>query len=214
MRTSKAAPLAILCLLLVAGCSSTYYSIWHTLGYEKRDLLVSRIKDTNDDQEAAKKQFETTLQKFKDVTNFKGGDLEAEYNKLNSSYQSCESRAADVSSRIKSVEKVAKDLFDEWQTELGQYSDPKLRAESEQKLNETKARYEKLIGVMKQAEARMKPVLGAFHDQVLFLKHNLNAQAIASLQTTSAGIEADVSQLIKEMNASIAEANAFVSQLK
>lgn len=214
MKHRKPARATVLCLLLVAGCSSTYYSIWHELGYEKRDILVSRIKDTNNDQEAAKKQFETTLQRFKDVTNFNGGDLEAEYNKLNSSYESCESSAADVSKRIKSVEKVAQDLFDEWQTELGQYNDPKLRAESEQKLNETKARYQKLITVMKQAEARMKPVLGAFHDQVLFLKHNLNAQAIASLQTTSAGIEADVSQLIKEMNASIAEANAFVSQLK
>ncbi|HSZ59487.1 MAG TPA: DUF2959 domain-containing protein [Tepidisphaeraceae bacterium] len=205
---------SILCLLLIAGCSSTYYSIWEKLGYEKRDILVSRIKSTNDDQEAAKKQFETTLQRFKDVTNFNGGDLEAEYNKLNSSYQSCESRANDVSSRIKSVEKVAADLFDEWQSELGQYSDPKLRQESEQKLTETKARYQKLITVMKQAEARMTPVLNAFHDQVLFLKHNLNAAAIASLQTTSAGIEADVTQLIKEMNASIAEANSFVSQLK
>jgi hypothetical protein len=205
---------SILCLLLIAGCSSTYYSIWEKLGYEKRDILVSRIKSTNDDQEAAKKQFETTLQRFKDVTNFNGGDLEAEYNKLNSSYQSCESRANDVSSRIKSVEKVAADLFDEWQSELSQYSDPKLRQESEQKLTETKARYQKLITVMKQAEARMTPVLNAFHDQVLFLKHNLNAAAIASLQTTSAGIEADVTQLIKEMNASIAEANSFVSQLK
>ena len=204
----------ILCLLLIAGCSSTYYSIWQKLGYEKRDILVSRIKSANDDQDAAKKQFETTLQKFKDVTHFNGGDLEAEYNKLNSSYESCQSRADDVSSRIKSVEKVAQDLFDEWQTELGQYSDPKLRQESEQKLTETKARYQKLITVMKQAEARMKPVLTAFHDQVLFLKHNLNAAAIASLQTTSAGIEADVTQLIKDMDASIAEDNAFVSQLK
>jgi hypothetical protein len=201
-------------LLLIAGCSSTYYSIWEKLGYEKRDILVSRIKDANTDQEAAKKQFETTLQRFKSVTNFNGGDLEAEYNKLNSSYQSCESRANDVSSRIKSVEKVAADMFAEWKEELGQYSDPKLRQSSEQKLNDTKVRYDKLITVMKQAESRMKPVLTAFHDQVLFLKHNLNAAAIASLQTTSAGIEADVSQLIKEMNASIAEANAFVSQLK
>jgi hypothetical protein len=204
----------IFSLLLIAGCSSAYYSMWEKLGYEKRDILVSRIKDANQDQEDAKKQFETTLQRFKEVTNFNGGDLEAEYNKLNSSYESCEAQANDVSKRIKSVEKVAADMFEEWQNELGQYSDPKLRQASEQKMNETKARYRKLITVMKQAEARMKPVLTAFHDQVLFLKHNLNAAAIASLQTTSAGIEADVSQLIKEMNASIAEANAFVSQLK
>ena len=200
--------------LVVVGCQSAYYSAWEKLGYEKRDILVSRIKDANKDQDEAKEQFKTTLQRFQEVTHFNGGNLEAEYNKLNSSYESCESRAKDVSKRIASVEKVAADLFKEWQSELGQYSDPKLRQSSEQKLTDTKARYAKLITVMKQAEKRMDPVLKAFHDQVLYLKHNLNASAIASLKDTSAGIEADVSQLIKEMNESIAEANAFVSQLK
>jgi hypothetical protein len=205
---------SVIALLAMVGCSTAYYAAWQKLGYEKRDILVSRIKDTQEDQEAAKQQFTTTLQRFQEVTHFNGGDLEAEYNKLNSSYESCESRANDVSKRIKSVEKVAGDMFDEWNSELSQYSDPNLRASSQQKLNDTKVRYDKLIAIMKQAESRMPPVLTAFHDQVLYLKHNLNASAIASLQTTSAGIESDVSQLIKEMNASIAEANAFVGQLK
>jgi len=66
---------------------------------------------------------------------------------------------------------------------------------------------------MKQAEKRMQPVLTVFHDQVLFLKHNLNAAAIASLKETSAGIESDVSKLIQDMNASISEANTFINQM-
>ena len=206
--------LSVVVLLGIVGCGSAYYAAWQKLGYEKRDILVSRIKDTQQDQEAAKQQFTTTLQRFQEVTHFNGGDLEAEYNKLNKSYEASQSRADDVSKRIKSVEKVAADMFAEWQSELAQYSDPKLRSSSEQKLNETKVRYDKLIAIMKQAESRMPPVLTAFHDQVLYLKHNLNASAIASLQSTSASIESDVGQLIKEMNASIAEANAFVGQLK
>jgi hypothetical protein len=32
---------------------------------------------------------------------------------------------------------------------------------------------------MLKAEQKIQPVLGAFRDQVLFLKHNLNANAIA-----------------------------------
>ena len=203
----------ILVLLVLVGCSSTYYAAWEKLGYEKRDILVSRIKSANKDQEAAKKQFQTTLEKFQDVTGFKGGDLEAEYKKLNGSYEDCVSRVDAVSKRIASVEKVAKDMFDEWQTELGQYSDQSRRRASEQMLNDTKVKYEKLIAVMKQAEKRMQPVLTVFHDQVLFLKHNLNAAAIASLKETSAGIEQDVSKLIADMNASINEANTFISQM-
>jgi len=60
----------------------------------------------------------------------------------------------------------------------------------------------------------MQPVLTAFRDQVLFLKHNLNAAAIASLQTTAKGIESDVERLVAEMNASIAEADRFIKGMK
>ena len=35
----------------------------------------------------------------------------------------------------------------------------------------------------------MKPVLAAFHDQVLVLKHNLNARAIASLEGTAVTLQ-------------------------
>ncbi len=173
-----------------------------------------RCQKSANDEDAAKQQFQTTLQQFQAVTHFNGGDLETEYNKLNYEYEACEARATGVSNRIATVEVAAQKLFDEWQSELQQYNNPELRRSSEQKLNETKERYQKLIGVMKGAESRMHPVLLAFHDQVLFLKHNLNASAIASLQTTAAGIDTDVSKLVKDMEASIAEADAFVSQMK
>ena len=60
----------------------------------------------------------------------------------------------------------------------------------------------------------MDPVLGTFRDYVLYLKHNLNAQAIASLQGELSGVEADVSTLIEEMEASIDEARAFVASME
>ena len=206
--------IGMLLLALVGGCSTAYYSIWQKLGYEKRDILVSRVKNARDDENSAKEQFKTTLQKFQEVTHFNGGDLESEYNKLNAEYERSVSRADDVASRIQSVEKVAGDLFTEWHNELSEYSDPKLRQESEQKLQATQARYQQMIAAMKRSQQKMQPVLARFKDQALFLKHNLNAQAIASLQTTSAGIDTDVSQLIKDMEASIAEADSFIGQLK
>ena len=204
---------SILPLMSLVGCSTVYYSTMEKFGQEKRDILVKRVKNARDDQEEAKKQFQTTLQQFQAVTGFQGGDLEAKYKKLNSEYERCESAAEDVRGRIKSVEKVANDLFTEWQDEIKQYSSDELRRNSERQLQETKQRYQQLIGVMKHAAATMDPVLGKFKDQVLFLKHNLNAQAISSLQTTAAGIEADVQKLIADMEKSIAEANDFIKQM-
>ena len=127
------------------GCKATYYATWEKLGWAKRDILVDRVKDTRDDQEAAKKQFQTTLQRFQEVTHFAGGELEAKYNKLKSEYDSCESRAQKVSKDIRSVESVSHDMFAEWEEELKQYSSDELRRSSEQKLRDTRVRYDQLI---------------------------------------------------------------------
>jgi hypothetical protein len=203
-----------LCLMSLAGCSQAYYSFWGKLGYQKRDILVSKIQSARDEQQDAKKQFQTTLQKFQELTHFNGGELEEKYDTLNAEYTSCESRAADVTKKINAVDSVANDLFTEWQGELSQYSDSNLRADSEQKLEETKQRYAQLLAVMRKSEATMKPVLMKFHDQVLYLKHNLNAAAIASLKDTSAGIESDVTKLVADMEKSINDSNAFITQLQ
>ena len=204
----------LVCLFSLTGCKSTYYSTWEKLGWEKRDILSDSVTDARNEQQKASKQFKTTLERFKELTNFQGGELESKYNTLKGQYESCESRAATVTKRINDVDTVAKDMFSEWEQELTQYQNASMRSTSEKKLGETRQRYGQLIGAMRKAESRMNPVLAQFKDQVLFLKHNLNAQAIASMQGTTSEIELDVNQLIKEMDAAIAEADAFVGTLK
>jgi len=182
-------------------------------GYHKRDLLVDRVEDARDTQEQAKEQFKSALEIFSTLTGFAGGELESKYKQLSAELDKSESKASAVRTHISDVEHVAEALFDEWKSELDQYSNEKLRRSSEQKLAQTRQRYNQLIGAMKRAEAKIEPVLTAFCDQVLFLKHNLNAQAIASLQTELAAVEADISSLIKEMEASIAEADSFIQAM-
>src|SRR4051794_18677038 len=120
-------PLALISfLVLFSGCQKTYYKAWEKLGYEKRDILVSRGEKARDDQTAAKEQIKTTLQQFQDVTGFQGGDLEAKYKKLDASYQKSETRAAEVRDRISAVEATANAMFSEWKDELKQYKSDQL----------------------------------------------------------------------------------------
>lgn len=212
MRTSIFA-LAFL-LLATTGCSSAYYGTRAMFGAEKRDILVERVKDARDDQAEAGKQFQTTLERFQEITGFQGGDLESKYKKFSKEYENAKSARDDVNTRIEKVEKVAKDMFAEWKTELKQYSDPKLKASSEQKLKDTQARYDQLISTMKTSAGKMDPVLKVFGDQVLYLKHQLNAAAISSLSGTAQQIDTDVQSLIKDLQKSIAEADAFINTMK
>jgi hypothetical protein len=196
------------------GCQSAYYKTMETMGYHKRDIMVDRVSEARDSQEQAKEQFESALEKFSSVLGFKGGSLQEKYDQLKDEYEKSDAKAAAVRSRIAAVEDVAEDLFAEWQEELKQYTSSSLKQSSARKLRETQKKYAQLIGAMKRAEGKIDPVLSAFRDQVLYLKHNLNAQAIASLQSELTSIETDVAKLIKEMETSIKEANAFISSME
>ena len=200
-------------LTLLAGCQTAYYSTLETFGYHKRDLLVSRVQDARDSQHEAKEQFESALEKFSSVLQFHGGKLEDQYKQLKTELEQSETSAKAVRNRIEAVENVSKALFKEWEAELEQYDNDKLRRASAQQLTQTRKRYTPLIGAMRRAESKIDPVLAAFRDQVLFLKHNLNAQAIASLQGELVSIESDIASLIKEMEASIAEADSFIKAI-
>jgi hypothetical protein len=198
---------------LLPACASAEYWVRSKFGQEKRDILVARVKDAREDQQEAKQQFQTTFEQFKALTGYQGGELEDKYNKLNSEYQECESKATTVRERITSIEKVSSDLFAEWRKEIGEISDPSLKKQSSESLEETKQRSNALIDTMKKAASSMTPVLTAFKDRVLFLKHNLNAQAIASLSNQVVTIEGDVSALIGSMETSIREADEFIGKM-
>ena len=205
---------------LVSGCEGCrkqareqYYSYLENVGFEKRDLLVKRVDRARDAQKDAQEEFEDALEQFQALVGHQGGELESVYDKLKDEFEDAESRAEKVRERIERVENVAEALFEEWQKEIGVLQNADYRRQSESSLRDTKRRYGQLVSTMKKAAASMDPVLAKLRDQVLFLKHNLNAQALGSLEGEATTLQADVSQLITDMQASIAEADRFIETM-
>ena len=196
-----------------SGCQTAYYGTMEKLGYHKRDLLVRDVTKARDAQQEAKEQFKSALDRFTKTLDIQGGELQEKYEALNSEYERSEAKANAVRNRIKSVEDVSEALFREWNAELKEYSSSALRKKSQEQLTKTRTHYVQLIKVMKRAEAKMAPVLAKFKDQVLFLKHNLNAQAIASLKSELVSVEGNISSLIKDLNTSIQEADSFIAAM-
>jgi hypothetical protein len=199
--------------LLGTGCRTMYYKAWETVGVEKRDLLKKRVIAARDEQQEAGEQFKDALTRLKEISGFDGGKLEKAYQQLKDDYEDCNSQATAVRKRIKDVESVAADLFSEWEKEIKEISTPSLAQGSRQQLAATKERYQGLHSALKSAEQTMEPVLRQFHDYVLYLKHNLNAQAIASLKGEATSIQAEISRLITQMNNSIAKADEFIKSM-
>lgn len=200
--------------LTLSACSTAYYSAMETFGVHKRDIMIDRVEEARDAQQEGQEQFESALAQFQSVVSVEEGELNNIYKKLNNEYEDSVASAEDIRERIDRVENVADALFDEWEDELDRYSSDALRRDSERKLKSTRQQYSELIGLMRDSEERLDPVLQAMEDQVLFLKHNLNTRAIASLQQEVVRIDDDVEQLIASLKQSIAEADSFIQTMR
>lgn len=201
-------------LFLLAGCQSTYYAAMEKVGVHKRDILVDRVEAARDAQQEAKEQFRDALERYRSVVQVDGGELEERYRALDSEYRASEDSAKAVRARIAAVEDVAEALLDEWEGELAQYSNASLRSASARELARTRQDYRSLIQRMKTAERRIEPVLSVLRDQVLFLKHNLNARAIGALKGEYRTLQGNVDQLLRDMQRAIDESDAFVRRLQ
>ena len=203
----------VLFAVIGLSCQTAYYERMEQFGYHKRDLLVRDVEKARDAQQEAKEQFKSALDRFTKTLDIQGGELQEKYEALNKEYERSEDKANSVRKRVASVEDVSEALFTEWNAELKEYSSSTLRKKSQEQLTQTRAQYAQLIKAMKRAEAKMDPVLAKFKDQVLFLKHNLNAQAIASLKGELVSVEGNINSLIKDLNASIQEADSFIAAM-
>ncbi len=202
--------LPFIIIAALSGCRSTYYAMWESVGKEKRHLLQDEVEAAREDQAQASEEFKDALTRVKELTGFQGGELEDAYRRLKGDLEDCQQRAAVIDDRIGNVEQIAADLFAEWEGEISQMTNPTFRSKSRQSLSRTRERYNRLHRAMVRARGRMDPVLTRLNDYVLFLKHNLNAQAVGALGAEMAAIQTDVNVLIRDIEKSIKEADAFL----
>ena len=190
-----------------------YYSARESIGEHKREIVVYQVEQACISLQETRDEFEDALERFKNLVCVNETGLEHKYNLLNRQYQFCCSKSDAVSNRIRAIQEISEALFVEWESELNEYTNRALRNHSKQQLKSARQNYARLIKGMQRAESKIQPVLAAFKDQVLYLKHNLNARAIAALQHEFIAISIDISQLIHAMEQTIAEASQFVSIL-
>lgn len=201
-------------LVLLSSCTTVKYNTLEKIGIHKRDLLVSNVKDARDAQEEAQEQFKDALERFGSVVVIEETGLKKAYDRLSDEYDDSLDAAEEVSEQIDEVQEVAEDLFAEWGDEIEEYTDANLKRGSQEQLRLTQSRYKDMLATMEAAERSMQPVLKTFRNNVLFLKHNLNAQAVGSLKGTFTTLEGDIARLIEQMNTSIERSNQFIAEMQ
>lgn len=203
-----------LLLIVTTGCSKIYYESMEKVGIHKRDIMVDRVENVQESQEDAQKEFKSALEQFSSLVKIENSDLKSAYEKFNDQYEDAKEASEEVSKNIDKLEDVSLALFDEWAQEIEQYQNAKLKSQSKTKLKNTQAKYKAMMRSMRQSEKSMEPILATFYDNVLTLKHSLNAQAIGALEGEFKSLKSDVTLLIQQMNNSIKESDKFIQEMK
>ena len=206
--------LSLFTLVGALACSSTYYSAWEKLGYEKRDLLRSAITKTRKDEVETVEQFKDALEALQAAYGTKSTDLERFYTRLKGEYEASESKATALKGRVNALNKIANDLFREWKNEAESITTDSLRERSLAQREKTMDRFAQLRRSLLNSEKQMNPVLAQMKEYVLFLKHNLNAQSIGSLREETRDIQLGKNRLTDTMSSSINEMDSFLESFQ
>ncbi len=207
---------AIVCVVAIAigGCASAKYSALEKVGIHKRDLLVDGVEDARDSQSETREHLVSAYEQLGALIGHDGGDLEKQYKRLNKEVERARDATGELDDRLKSIDRVSEDLFNEWESELDLYSSQALRNDQAKKLEESRRQFKNMRSRMQVARNRVDPVMAVLGDNVLYLKHSLNAQAVAALRGEAANLEGDVEALIRDMQVAIDEADAFISRMR
>ena len=201
-------------LFALTGCASVQYSALEKVGIHKRDILVDRVEDARDAQTETREQLVTAYEELSALVGYEGGELEKKYERLSKEVERSRKATQDLDERLSDIDRVSEDLFDEWESELDLYSSAALRADQKRKLALARRQFMTMRDRMQTARNRVDPVMAVLTDNVLFLKHSLNAQALAALRGQTAVLEGQVDALIRDMQVAIEEADAFISRMR
>lgn len=202
-----------LALFATLACDRAYYKMWEALGREKRDLLTSEIKQTRESQSKLQTEFVATFERIKKEYTFEGGEVENTYRALSKDYKALDERRNSVTKHVEKVDALAEDLFEEWRKEANDMNDTSLRSQSLTKLEQSQAKFaevaQKYAGMLEVVNGSLKRL----HDHVIFMKHNLNAQALGALKRELHAMQPELDRLVAEINRSIALASEFEGDL-
>jgi len=201
-------------LLVLSGCASVQYSALEKVGIHKRDILVDRVEDARDAQTETREQLVSAYEQLSALVDHDGGELEKKYERLSKEVEQSRDATEDLDEHLSDIDRVSEDLFAEWKSELDLYSSAALRSDQEQKLQRARKQFSTMRNRMQTARNRVDPVMAVLSDNVLFLKHSLNAQALAAVRGQASVLEGQVDVLIRDMQAAIEEADAFISRMR
>lgn len=183
-------------------------------GHKKTDKLIYRAQQTTSSIRAANLQVKKTLESYNYIVEGKAQDPRAEYKKLVKDIEKSQKAREDVRTKADHMQKAADAFFQDWEDSLAGFNSEEMRAKSEERMNETRANYDKIFEAGSKAGSDFATFIAALDDQVRYLGNDLNPTAIAGLTDEAAALNEKADDFFKAIDETLQVAVSYTASLE
>jgi phosphoenolpyruvate-protein kinase (PTS system EI component) len=202
---------AALVLASLPACSFVNNMIRGKTGPADVDDLVAAVEKVNKELDLSKATMLAAVQKLQGATapDFQGDAVKA-HKELVAAVEDSEDQAEDLRKGIEKMQAAAVPVFDQWTKDLEAYSNPEMRQRSQARLSAARERYDSVLAAVEPLLVEYETVNQSLRDHVLFLKHDMNPAALATIQDDVRRVAKDAAGLDGRFNSGRAAATAYI----
>jgi hypothetical protein len=149
---------------------------------EEVDNLVARVERIYVESELVRERAREAVDTLHKIVapDFEG-DPVAAYGEFVDAVERSEAQAAVFSDCIDPMKDSAASVFGQWETDINIFTSAVMRARSEERLQETRGRFEEVVASIDPTATSLGEFNAALRDHVLFLEHDFNPAAVAAI---------------------------------
>ena len=181
---------------------------------KQTEKLAKRAQDTVKAVEETRQQIEKTLGLYNSIVQNQAEDTKKAYSDLGKWVEDCEKRRANASRKVDDMEKEAHTFFAEWTQSLDGITNPDLRKRSQDRMNDTRLRYNDILKVGRQAGGEFDVFVGSLQDQYVYLRYDLNPAALASLSGDAKQVNSQAATLFAKIDETVKMAQEYITSLQ
>jgi hypothetical protein len=202
---------AVLVLLALPACTFVSNLISGGGGPANVNDLVERVERVSAELDASKATMLAAIQKLQAVTapEFQG-DAVLAHKELENTLDDSDDQAKALRKSIDKMRAAAEPVFEQWTKDLEAYSNPEMRARSQQRLAAARERYDSVVAAVEPVLVEYETVNQTLHDHLLFLSHDMNPAAVATIQDDVRSVAKQAAGLDGSFQTAKAAARAYV----
>jgi hypothetical protein len=185
-----------------------------TDGIKETANFVKAGGETSSAVGEAKMRVQNTLTAYNTLVTQPSKDMKGDYKKLLNAVKDMNESLGDARQRVTAMEAMGTTYFAGRAASIKGIQDEQLRAQAQQRLDESQKRYANVLNSLREAGQSLEPVRKDLGDQITYLGSDLSPSGTASLKAQAEKLNQRAGESFGRADQAIMTANSYFNSLK